>query len=327
MARGSQILVPARRVHYAVSNRRTQLERAIGLQACYLEAPPARSPETAMIAACLLAALTAAAPADPAGELLVASYNLRFASPAPPHPWLLRRPAVRALLTARGADVIGTQEGVFHQVRELDEDLPEHDWIGLGRDGGSHGEHMAIFYRRERLVPLELDHYWLSDTPEHVGSTSFGNELARMVTWVRFLDRETGEKLLVVNTHLDHRSETSRERSAELIRQRCVELHPGDPLILTGDFNAAAGASRPHAILVEEGGLVDAWLAATERGEDLGTFGGWREPRPGGPRIDWILLRGPWEVLAADADPAQPGGVWPSDHLPVFARLRLARKK
>jgi endonuclease/exonuclease/phosphatase family metal-dependent hydrolase len=278
-----------------------------------------------MLSASLLALclLTPPEGAPPDAELLVATYNLRYASTTSPNSWAARRPAIRALLGNRDPDVIGTQEGLYQQLRDLDADLPEHDWIGLGREGGSRGEHMAIFYRRERLAPLELDHFWLSDTPDRIGSTSFGNELPRMVTWVRFLDRVTEKRVVVVNTHLDHVSAESRARSAELLRERISALHPNDALILTGDFNAAAGESAPYRELVEERGLVDAWTAASERGESLGTFAGWEEPRPDGARIDWILLRGPWEVLAADADASRPGGVWPSDHLPVFARLRL----
>ena len=60
---------------------------------------------------------------------------------------------------------MGTQEGLYHQIRQIDEDLSEMTWIGLGRQGGSHGEFMAVFYRPDRLEPLEFDHFWLSDTP------------------------------------------------------------------------------------------------------------------------------------------------------------------
>jgi hypothetical protein len=45
---------------------------------------------------------------------------------------------------------------------------------------------MAIFYRRARFELLETKDYWLSETPEVVGSKSWGSSLPRMVTWARF---------------------------------------------------------------------------------------------------------------------------------------------
>jgi hypothetical protein len=36
-------------------------------------------------------------------------------------------------------------------------DLPAFQWIGVGRDGGSRGEFMAVFYRTARLEPLAFD--------------------------------------------------------------------------------------------------------------------------------------------------------------------------
>ena len=63
---------------------------------------------------------------------------------------------------------------------------------------------MAVFFKRERFEPLEFDHYWLSDTPNVVGSSSWGNTVVRMVTWIRFLDKAADRELYVVNTHFDH---------------------------------------------------------------------------------------------------------------------------
>jgi hypothetical protein len=53
--------------------------------------------------------------------------------------------------------------------------LPDYEWIGLGRDGGNHGEFMAVFYRVTRFEPLEFDHFWLSDAPNVVASSTWGS--------------------------------------------------------------------------------------------------------------------------------------------------------
>jgi hypothetical protein len=120
-------------------------------------------------------------------SLHVMSFNLRYASNTEPNSWSARRPVMAQLLRREQPTVLGTQEGLYEQLKDMERDLPAHyDWIGVGRAGGSHDEFMAIYYDTRRLEPLEFDHYWLSDTPEVIGSKSWGNNVIRMVTWVRF---------------------------------------------------------------------------------------------------------------------------------------------
>ncbi len=176
-------------------------------------------------------------------SLRVMSFNLRYASPKPPNEWPVRLPVVTQVITDEAPDVVGTQEGLYEQLKDIERGLPGYQWIGLGRDGGSRGEFMAVWYRPERLEPLAFDHFWLSDTPEVMGSSTWGNQNVRMVTWVRFRDLVTGQEFYFWNTHLDF-SDDLHARSLTLIQERMRALSPQLPLILTGDFNAGAGASH-----------------------------------------------------------------------------------
>lgn len=265
-------------------------------------------------------------PAAPALEVM--SFNLRYADARPPNAWSERRPLVLALLRQRAPDLIGTQEGLYPQLLDIDAGLPQHDWIGLGRDGGSHGEFMAVFYRRDRLQPLEYDHFWLSDTPDAIGSRSWGNRIPRMATWVRFRDRRSGCELYVVNTHLDHETPAARRHAARLLIERIDGFEPGVPVLLAGDFNtgpgdAGAAVDGVHARLTGEGGFVDSWTAAGHDEPGFGSFHDYRGTAgaAGGARIDWILVRGGLDVLAASIDTFEQEGRYPSDHFPVGARI------
>jgi endonuclease/exonuclease/phosphatase family metal-dependent hydrolase len=257
--------------------------------------------------------------------LCVMTFNLRFAHKEPPNLWPDRRPVVRELIERWAPDVIGTQEGEFHQLVDIGHDLPGYPWIGLGREGGSHGELMAVLYRRDRLVPLEFDHFWLSDTPERIGSRTWGNRDPRMVTWVRFRDQRTGQEFYVLNTHLDHEVQESRERSAALILERIGELDASLPLIATGDFNAPAGENRVYDRLVESGALTDTWCALRKPEPPYGTFHAFEgvETESERGRIDWILTRGPVTTLDSEIVTYSRDGQYPSDHFPVVARLRV----
>ncbi|MBU2669182.1 endonuclease/exonuclease/phosphatase family protein [Actinoplanes bogorensis] len=265
-----------------------------------------------------------AGPAAPA-DLHVMTFNLRFGSPAEPNSWAQRRPVMRSLLTTEKPDLIGTQEGLAGQLHDLETDLgPGYDFLGKGRLGGDRSEFMAVFYRRERLTPQAYGNFWLSDTPEVPGSDTWNGFAVRMVTWVRFLDRATGKRFYAVNTHLDNLSELARRRSAELIRTRVAAFEPRLPTILTGDFNTPAGASSEvYGDFVEQAGYRDTWTTAPVRGPAYGTFHGYQPLQPDGPRIDWILTSPAITVSAVLINTYRRDTQFPSDHLPVQARLRL----
>jgi endonuclease/exonuclease/phosphatase family metal-dependent hydrolase len=257
-------------------------------------------------------------------ELCVMTYNLRYASSSGPNSWPTRRPLVKERIEASTADVFGTQEGLYEQLKDLANDLPDYAWIGLGRDGGSKGEFMAVFYRKGRLEPVAFDHFWLSDTPDVIASTTWGNSNRRMVTWVRFKEKTSGREFYFVNTHFDHQVQAAREKAAALVKERIQSLSNGIPVILVGDFNAVAGANKAYAILTGDDFLADTWGAARERvGEGLATFNGFKAIVKTGERIDWILTRGPVTTDKIQIDSYSKDGQFPSDHFPVVAWIRV----
>jgi endonuclease/exonuclease/phosphatase family metal-dependent hydrolase len=258
------------------------------------------------------------------GTLTVMTYNLRFASPKPPNAWPQRRPLMSELIEKLAPDVLGTQEGIYSQLQDLAADLPAFQWIGVGRDGGSRGEFMAVFFRTARLEPLAFDHFWLSDTPEVIGSKTWGPKLARMVTWVKFRDRQTQQEFIFVNTHFDHLVQAAREKSAQLVRERVATFDAKLPVLLVGDFNAAAGRNKAYAMLTDDKVFTDTWTTARQRvNEGIGTTTGFKAIQKDGPRIDWILSRGAVTADRIEVVTFSRDGQFPSDHCPVVAKLRL----
>jgi endonuclease/exonuclease/phosphatase family metal-dependent hydrolase len=260
-----------------------------------------------------------------AADLDVMTFNLRYAATGTPNSWAQRRPVMRELLSAEAPHLIGTQEGLAAQLRDIEAGLgARYDVIGQGREGGTRGEHMAVFYDNTRLTALEHRHFWLSDTPEVAGSNTWGGGSIRMVTWVRFADLRTGGQFYVANTHLDNVSGYARERAAGLIRERLAALQPGLPVILTGDVNSAAAPGNAPFDILTGAGYADSWTAAAVRGPAIGTFHNYRPLVADGPRIDWVLTTPGVTVRAAAVNTHRgASGQYPSDHLPVQARLTL----
>lgn len=237
--------------------------------------------------------------------------------------WPDRRPVLIALLARERPALLGVQEAQHGQLSALEEALPDHRRIGYGREGGSRGEHSAILYDAGRFEVLAWDQSWLSDTPQLIGSTTWGHTVTRIVVQAHLRDRVTGQELLMLNTHFDHESEEARARSARVLAG--IVDGAALPTIVTGDFNAPAHGSQAHRTLVAEGALVDTWDAAAERLTPAwGTFPDYASPVEGAERIDWILAtQGITAARAAINVSTSADGRSPSDHAAVQALLDL----
>lgn len=224
--------------------------------------------------------------------------------------WPRRVEAVARVIRRARPHILGTQEGLAHQLEALDGHLRDYARVGGCRRGDGTDEHVALYYDEKRFELQAAGDLWLSATPERPGSATWGNRLPRSATWARLCERRTGSLLTVVNTHFDHESEHAREASARMLAER----FPG--ALLLGDFNAEPG-STPHNTLTSRG-----WQDANLRKgrDESGTFHAFgREPR--GPRFDWILAPVGARVLACRTLRARPRGQHPSDHHAVIAEL------
>lgn len=245
--------------------------------------------------------------------LRVMTFNLRRDVEADgEHRWKNRRDAAASLVREEAPHVLGTQEGLAHQLADLDARLPGYARIGRCRRGDGTDEACAIYYDTQRLRLVAWGDLWLSDRPSEPGSRTWGNRHPRLVTWARFEDLVAGGTFTVANTHLDHESEEARQRGARFLAERL----PG--AILMGDFNATPGEPT-HAFLLEAG-WADAHAAHEAPGDDAPTFHGFTG-RPWA-RLDWILAPRTHKVRVHRVPVKGPGeGRYVSDHHPVVAEL------
>lgn len=234
--------------------------------------------------------------------------------------WRHRAGAVRALLQREQPTLVGVQEAMPDQADAVLAALGSaYRFVGRGHGRRLSGEGCPIFFDAERLELLYWDQTALSDHPREAGSRSWGNLIPRIVVTARFRDRRTGSTFTALNTHLDPFSPRSRVRSVDALRTMVGH----GPTILTGDLNAGEG-SRTLRALLDDGGLQDAWTAAARRlTASVGTFAGYRPPRPSRARIDWIVVTPDVRVASAGINTFRHAGVWPSDHLPVQAVVAI----
>jgi endonuclease/exonuclease/phosphatase family metal-dependent hydrolase len=267
------------------------------------------------------------APAAPPLDVRVMSFNIRYGTANDgADAWPLRRDLALRVVRDFAPTVLGVQEALHFQIEELRAAFPDYGVVGVGRsDGVEAGEYAAILFDARRLRVVESGTFWLSETPDVPGSMHWGNRITRIATWARFHDRARDTTFVVFNTHWDHESQPSRERSARLVLDRIAARNPAVPLILTGDFNAGEDNAAFRALLSDAraaAALVDSFRVVHPDATGTGTFHGFRGT-PGADRIDAIFTSPHWRVLDAAIVRTQSAGRFPSDHFPVTAVLRL----
>ena len=281
--------------------------------------------------ALLLAVQVSAQQAAVREPLSIMSFNIRYgtAKDGDNH-WSLRKDMLFDVVRERDADLVGLQEALAFQIDELIAAVPGYAVIGVGRDDAAKaGEFSAILFRRDRFRVADAGTFWFSDTPEVPGSKTWGNNITRICTWARFIDRD-GRGFYHYNLHLDHESQPSRERSAALLRQRIdARAHPADPVVVTGDFNVgeknpALSALTAPAAPGAAAFLIDTFRVLHPDETVVGTFTGFKFGETAGDKIDYVLVQPGADVLSAEIVRISRNDRYPSDHFPVVARVRLA---
>jgi endonuclease/exonuclease/phosphatase family metal-dependent hydrolase len=258
--------------------------------------------------------------ADPDTVRVVTWNILHGAEHGPPWEqadWNRRKHALQTAVRQAAPDILGVQEARPEQVAFLEQVLPGHDRVGVGRDDGrSAGEHAAIWFNRDRFELLDQGTFWLE--PPLDAARPQGIWPRRICTWARLRDRPTGQVLRVYNVH-SYLTEPARVRAAQVIRERIAAGDPSDAIVLLGDFNAAPNA--PSRRLFTGAGLVDAAKLAGQHPEALTYHYHGLPVRC----LDGVLLGPGWRVPQHRILNVKPGGTFPSDHFGMLADLTLAR--
>ncbi len=269
-------------------------------------------------------------------SLNVMTFNIRYGTAADgPNHWQNRKPLVFRVIQKYDPDVVGLQEALDFQIREILAADPRYGFSGAGRDDGrTLGEHAAILFKQKKYDKLEEGTFWFSDTPDVPGSFHWGNRLPRICSWVRLRDKKTGCAWTVYNVHLDHLSQPSREKSAVALSERIVKNHDW-PAVVTGDFNA--GPKNPALLYLKGQGtlrnqagaassnpfpLTDTFAVLHPDTNGIATFGNYIGNRKG-DKIDFILIGPGLRARRSEIVRAQWNGKYPSDHYPVTARVDI----
>jgi endonuclease/exonuclease/phosphatase family metal-dependent hydrolase len=240
--------------------------------------------------------------------------------------WSGRKGALREAVRQTGPDILCVQEALAQQVVFLEQALPNHRRLGVGRDDGrAAGEHCAIYFNADRFELIGGDTFWLehpSDQPPgRVEGRPRGGlhpAIKRICTWVRLRDRTSGRTIRVYNVH-SYLTDKPQVTAARIVLAHMAAGDPADAIILAGDFNAGPG-SRSRRLFSASGLTESAALAGQPVNSPTYQWYGIRTSC-----LDGILVSPGWQVQQHRILDVKPGNIFPSDHFGVLADLRLTR--
>ena len=285
-------------------------------------------------------------------QMLVGSYNIRLkvaSDSVKGEVWSKRCQVICDQVNFMSPDIFGAQEVLHVQLVDLLKGLDGYDYIGVGRDDGkTAGEYAAVFYKTDRLRLLDHGDFWLNETPDRPG-LGWDAACIRICTWGKFA-RQTAtndEAFFYFNLHMDHVGVIARREAAKLIVSKIREIAHGAPVIVTGDFNVDQ-TDEIYSIFTDSGLLKDSYGAARLRFAENGTFNSYDIGLYTDSRIDhifvspetqveaygiltnsyWVPNEGSSDKVKGHDAPQQIDFSHytrrqPSDHYPVFVRLKL----
>jgi endonuclease/exonuclease/phosphatase family metal-dependent hydrolase len=272
----------------------------------------------------------------------VVTLNVRYARKEPvpgEQPWQVRCPKLCAQLSfitvGHASAFVCLQEVLYSQLKDIQSHLGG-SWahIGHGRNDGKHGgEFSPIFYPTQTWRCERNKTYWLSETPQKP-SKGWDAALNRVVTIGEFHHKESGVRVVVMSTHLDHQGMLARKESAKLLLELANQWSRGDesrnstPVILGGDFNSTPGDPAYKEITASGLGMVDArdLVPKDMRYGNEMTYTSFGEPDEKPVEIDFLFVRDPrllkiltFGVLSNRFDDK----VYLSDHRPVVVDMEI----
>ena len=258
-----------------------------------------------------------------------ASFNIRYANgdKGTVNCWENRRDSLCGFIRAQRFDVVGAQEVLNRQKKDMMSRLPEYGYVGVGReDGDTKGEAAAILYLKSRWSLVRSGQFWLSETPDVVASVGWDAALTRICTWALLRDTLTNRQLMAVNTHFDHVGKKARRESAKLILRKIREIVGDTPFVLTGDFNVEPSDPAYTTITTDpDYPIIDTFKSGAPHYGPKYTYHGWGVRRLRS-KIDYIFTSPSIRTISTTTTPDYVKGspvFHMSDHNPIHAVLEF----
>ena len=258
--------------------------------------------------------------------------------------WNGRDPA-KAVQTVRDAspDIVGFQEADANWNSNLSA-LTANGYTRLRGDVATDGsEYAEIFYKTDKFSKISEGTCWYKSVasslgvPNPEGANQKLDTHGRIFHYALLRQTATGKKILFINTHLHYGGTGEGHEDDDKVRRYEIrtllawinaQAFEYDAVVVVGDMNAhyLSGDGKTTIDVYKDGGFAVTRDTASVKGDYGGTLAeGGRTYRPSWV-FDYVLTKGDVSALsftAVDNKIDNSGDSYPSDHVPVMARITV----
>ena len=239
--------------------------------------------------------------------------------------WEQRIKYIKEILHTLDYDILGTQELPLNKFNDLSLYLKNYYAFGLARNDKSLKDELsAIFISKKRFNIISEQTFWLSNTPNDIGSKLKLSIYPRICTLALLEDKQTNKHILFANTHLDHLLPRTRKNQIKQLINIINEYKGNtNPLIfITGDFNTTIKSNAIKYLLDSTLNIKSVYNKDTFNTIHFfkGKVNNNSEP------IDHIFVDNRTTIIDYNIINYDIDGVYPSDHFPVIATINIGDK-
>ena len=154
--------------------------------------------------------------------------------------WQYRYQQINEIIHRYNPDILGLQEVTNKMLKDLD--IKNYIFVGETRNRSFEiaNERNIILFKKDIFTLLEYQTYWLSATPDKLGSRTLGSVYPRICTYACIQDKD-GKIFNIYNTHLDHLLGIVRKHQVNYLKG-LVKTKNNQTNIIMGDFNTTINA-------------------------------------------------------------------------------------
>ncbi|OPJ57514.1 endonuclease/exonuclease/phosphatase family protein [Clostridium chromiireducens] len=255
----------------------------------------------------------------------IMTFNLRCDTPRDFRDrWNNRKSMVYHVMDEYKCDIIGTQEVKDNMFNDLKKSMKEYEIVGESRGKRISSERNNLLISKKHTIQ-EYKTFWLSETPNEVGSKVWYSYVPRIAT-TAVIKTVEGKKIRVYNSHLDNLFQKTREYGLKRIMEVIDKEQEKEalPIILMGDFN-----DTPDSKLIKsfKSGKFskEEFTAVQDINKELykeSTRDKFKRTQKG-VHIDYIFVSKEIEVVNAEIIKYNINGKYPSDHYPLITDIKI----
>ncbi len=249
----------------------------------------------------------------------VMSYNIHLEHcDNQPRSWNDRKPMVAQLIRSKAPEILGLQGASLGQTDWINTALKNYEYYAPISDNLKMGTDMCpILHSTSLFEQMDQGTFLIGEAIE---ASAEGKEHSQFLNWVKLRHVDSEKVLFVLNTRIDSKDDKKSIAIAERLEEIVIQLVGSETFLFLGDLSSTPESETISKIKGWAKDSQSSSLVSISDTEE--TYFGWKKGAEG-ERLDYVFLSSDIPANSYEVLDVANGYEYPSDHLPVFCKLRL----